>query len=199
MWEYIIKPLAVTRELFKDKSSSFNRRKIDLFRSWWYLKRSKNIITGKNIAVRSNIELRMCSNAKFEIGDNCIINEYVFLQLTKPNPYLRIGNWVTLGRFSAIACKGQISIGDYTQIGANCYLVDQNHAIKKNDLILNQHAEIGEIDIGRDCWIGAYVKILPNVKIGNGVVVGSGSVVTKNIPDYAVVVGNPAKIIKYRL
>jgi len=52
------------------------------------------------------------------------------------------------------------------------------------------------ITIGDDCWIGGNVTILAGVKIGNGCVVGAGSVVTKDIEDYSVVVGNPARLIK---
>lgn len=52
--------------------------------------------------------------------------------------------------------------------------------------------------IGNDVWIGANAIIMPKVKIGNGAVIGAGAIVTKNVPDYAVVVGNPAQIVKYR-
>lgn len=54
------------------------------------------------------------------------------------------------------------------------------------------------IVIGEDCWIGSNVTILGGVKIGNGCVIGAGSIVTKNIPDYSVAVGNPARVIKNR-
>ena len=57
-----------------------------------------------------------------------------------------------------------------------------------------------KLHVGNDVWIGANVIILPSVKnIGDGVIIGAGSVVTKDIPDFAIAVGNPAKIIKYRL
>ena len=52
------------------------------------------------------------------------------------------------------------------------------------------------IVIGEDCWFGGQVIVLPGVTIGNGVVVGAGSVVTKSVPDMVVVAGNPARIIK---
>lgn len=54
------------------------------------------------------------------------------------------------------------------------------------------------IAIGNDVWIGANASVLPGIVIGDGAVIGAGSVVTKNIPPYAIVAGNPAKIIKYR-
>lgn len=58
--------------------------------------------------------------------------------------------------------------------------------------------EVLPIEIGNDVWIGANVIILDGVRIGNGVILGAGAVVTKDIPDYAIAVGVPAKIIKYR-
>jgi serine acetyltransferase len=56
----------------------------------------------------------------------------------------------------------------------------------------------GNITIGNDVWIGAKSTIMSGVKIGHGAVIGSGSVVAKDVPPYAIVVGNPAKVIKYR-
>lgn len=54
------------------------------------------------------------------------------------------------------------------------------------------------INIGNDVWIGTNASILSGVTIGNGVVIGAGSVVTKDVPNYAIVAGSPARIIKYR-
>ncbi|MDD5069567.1 MAG: acyltransferase [Candidatus Omnitrophica bacterium] len=188
----------VTRDRHKDKSSSFNRRPIDLFRGFLYLKRKSQIKAGSNIAVRRGFELRMCDNAQMQIGDNCLINENTFIHLTKPKPELSMGDWVTLGRYTTIAVKGRVSIGSYTQIAAFCYILDHNHAFDRGSLILNQKAGIGHVSIGQDCWIGAHVMILPNVTIGDGAVIGAGSIVTKDIPPYTIAAGNPARIIKDR-
>ena len=55
-----------------------------------------------------------------------------------------------------------------------------------------------DVIIGNDVWIGGRVIILPGVKVGNGAIIGAGAVVTKDVPEYAVVAGNPARILKYR-
>ena len=55
-----------------------------------------------------------------------------------------------------------------------------------------------KVTIGNDVWIGTRVIILPGVTVGNGVIIGAGAVVTKDVPDMAIVGGVPAKIIKYR-
>lgn len=62
----------------------------------------------------------------------------------------------------------------------------------------HQGMRISEVVIGNDVWIGMRVIIMPGVKIGNGVVIGAGAVVTKDVPDFAIVGGVPAKIIRYR-
>lgn len=60
--------------------------------------------------------------------------------------------------------------------------------------------ERSRLKIGNDVWIGARVTILAKIgTIGNGVIIGAGSVVTKAVPDYAIVAGNPAKVIGYRI
>lgn len=63
----------------------------------------------------------------------------------------------------------------------------------------NDTVSYGKLTIGNDVWIGQYAVILPSCDyIGDGAVIGAGSIVTKNVPDYAIVAGNPAKVIKYR-
>lgn len=61
-----------------------------------------------------------------------------------------------------------------------------------------QGSVVKEVSIGNDVWIGMRSIIMPGVTIGNGVVIGAGAVVTKDVPDYAVVGGVPARIIKFR-
>ena len=62
----------------------------------------------------------------------------------------------------------------------------------------DQGSRVAKVTIGNDVWIGMRSIIMPGVKIGNGAVIGAGAIVTKNVPDYAIVGGVPAKIIKYR-
>ena len=63
---------------------------------------------------------------------------------------------------------------------------------------LSDLTDVGGIKVGHDVWIGKRAIILPNVSIGSGAIVGAGSVVTKDVPPYAVAAGNPARIIRYR-
>lgn len=81
-----------------------------------------------------------------------------------------------------------------------CVILTRNHAFDRTDIPMGEQGVQQEkpVIIGNDVWLGQRVIILPGVHIGNGVIVGAGAVVTKDVPDYAVVAGNPARIIKYR-
>ena len=92
-----------------------------------------------------------------------------------------------------------ISIGDNVNMGPDVVIYTQNHRTDRTDIPMNQQGFVKKsVEIGNDCWIGRRVIILPGVKIGNGCVIGAGAVVTHDVPDYAVVGGVPARIIKYR-
>ena len=132
------------------------------------------------------------------MGNDSVIREYTYFQLTKPKPIVLIGNGVVIGRHCMITIKDTLVIGDNTIIGGYVQIIDHNHSYSKNDLIKNQNAKIKNVNIGSDVWIGAGAKILCGVNVGKGAVIGANAVVTKDVPDYAIVGGVPAKVINYR-
>lgn len=118
---------------------------------------------------------------------------------------------ITVGYGTTISANcyfiGPIEIGHYTQIGASVGMMAKNHPTSllatyvNSNLFqgrLNDHQEVNKIVIGHDVWIGYGSAILSGVQVGNGAVIGAGSVVTRSVPDYAIVVGNPARILRYR-
>ena len=95
---------------------------------------------------------------------------------------------------------GKVIIGNDVMMGPECIIYTSNHAFDRTDIPMCQQGRTEEkpVVIGNDVWIGGRVIILPGVHIGNGAIVGAGSVVTKDVPDYAIVAGNPATIKKFR-
>jgi acetyltransferase-like isoleucine patch superfamily enzyme len=91
-----------------------------------------------------------------------------------------------------IQALGKIKIGDYTQIAPNVGIISSNHSVEDN----SKHVE-NSVEIGRYCWIGMGVVILPGVVLGDYTIVGAGSIVTKSFKEgYCVIAGNPAKPIR---
>lgn len=91
---------------------------------------------------------------------------------------------------------GGIEIGDNCWIGPDVKLYTAIHPIDSQ----KRNTGIGSakpIEIGANCWLGGNVTIVPGVKIGNGSVIGAGSVVTKDIPENCIAAGNPCKVLRY--
>ena len=105
---------------------------------------------------------------------------------------IKIGNGVFINSNLLAMARGGITIEDNVQIAGNVQLLTNNH-----DLYDRMVLTCKPILIKEGAWIGAGATILPGVCIGQKAIVGAGSVVTKDVPDYGVAVGNPAKVIKY--
>ena len=104
---------------------------------------------------------------------------------------LVIGKNVYINANMLAMARGGITIEDGAQIAANVSLISNNHDPYDLKVLTCK-----PVLICRDAWIGANAVILPGVRVGEHAIVGAGSVVTKDVPDYAVAVGNPAKVIK---
>lgn len=124
------------------------------------------------------------------------------------NKKIQIGEKTFIGRWwKFFARDNLIKIGKYCAIAWNVFMITYNHPTEyitwhinrpRKIIELNHDIKKWDIIIWNDVWIGQNVIILPGVKIWNGAVVWAWAVVTKDIPSYAIVGWNPAKIIKYR-
>ena len=151
------------------------------------------------------------SNARIALGSKHIRAFLVKRIIRKRGNNVNIQRKVVLSRKLIIGdnsgvgigsvLQGEIIIGNNVMIGPECYIFTQNHAHSKTDIpMIDQGYEAEKpVIIGDDVWIGSRVTILPGVSIGKGVVIGASSVVTKNIPDYSIAAGNPARVLKSRL
>ncbi|MBI1903232.1 MAG: acyltransferase [Planctomycetes bacterium] len=112
------------------------------------------------------------------------------------HPTARVGRKVYVGVF---CCLGDVTLEDDVLIGSHVSIPNggQQHGIERLDIpIREQPGAWPHVTIGRDTWIGDRAVVLAD--IGDHCVIGAGSVVTKRIPDYAIAVGNPARVIRYR-
>lgn len=116
-------------------------------------------------------------------------------------PEIRIGNHVSLGEYSHITAAANVRIGNGVLTGRYVLITDNAHGASQRDVLetpplLRSVVTKGPVIIEDNVWIGDKATILSNVHIGRGAVIGANAVVTKDVPAYAVVGGNPAGILK---
>ncbi len=110
--------------------------------------------------------------------------------------YIELGKGVYINSYAVFLDSGRIEIGDHTLLGPNVSIYTSTHPIEDVDRRRAGFELAQTVTIGRDCWIGGNVVILPGVELGDRVVVGAGSVVTKSFPADVVIAGNPARVIR---
>lgn len=94
---------------------------------------------------------------------------------------------------------GKVIIGNYFHSGEQCLMITQNHNYDKGNAIPYDNTYVYKSIIIEDfVWLGSRVTILPGVQIGEGAIIQGGSVVSSDIPPYAIAGGNPAQVFKYR-
>ena len=110
-----------------------------------------------------------------------------------------VGSRVTIGEYCYLAGHGGLTIGDNSIVAPHCCISAANHIFDDLSAPIRFQGEttLG-IHIGSDVWIGARTVILDGVSIGNGCVIGAGSVVTKSLPDYAIAIGSPCEVVRWR-
>lgn len=128
-----------------------------------------------------------------EIGENCYI-ETPF-HANWGGRHVHFGKNIYANFNLTLVDDTHIYVGDFTQLGPNVVLATAGHPICP-ELREQAYQYNAPIRIGRNCWLGANVVVVPGVTIGDNVVVGAGSVVTKDLPDCVIAVGNPCRILR---
>lgn len=128
-----------------------------------------------------------------EIGENCYIQPPFYANFG--GAHVHFGSNIYANFNLTLVDDTHIYVGDYTMFGPNVTIASAGHPIcpelRKQGYQYNM-----AVHIGKNCWIGAGVVILPGITIGDNVVVGAGSVVTKDLPSDVVAVGNPCRILR---
>lgn len=187
-------------------SCCFNNRIIkgvnDLY-SYWTACRFK--ICPKNVRFE---RLGLLEGAEYmSIGENSKFQKGVYLTAwsnykgQKLTPNITIGRNCNIGAWNHITCINRIIIGDGFLSGKWVTITDNSHGQMNFEecMVLPSLRKVfskGPVIIGCNVWVGDKATILPGVKIGDGVIIAANSVVTKDVPAYTVVAGNPARIIK---
>lgn len=143
------------------------------------------------------IRTQLCRKLFNYAGKNINVGSHV---------YFGTGSKISIGDYSGLGSRARIqqtylSIGKYVMIAEDLLVLGGGHGYNSVEIpmIFQENRPESQLKIKDDVWIGAKVIICPNVGVvGSGAIIAAGSVVTKPVPDYAIVGGNPARIIRYR-
>lgn len=147
---------------------------------------------------------KVSPKAEVDLSNNLIIGKGTqissFCKIKATDGPMIIGENVSIATGCFISsASGGVKIGDYSMISPNVTIIGNNYKYDKLEtpMCLQEQTSKG-VNIGRDVWIGAGVSILDGANIGDGVIITPNSVVASNIPDLAIVRGNPSKVIFLR-
>jgi acetyltransferase-like isoleucine patch superfamily enzyme len=173
----------------------------------------RNVVFGQNVVLRHPHKIR--------IGDNVVVDDNCLLDAKgDSNRGIAIGSGVFIGRNTILSCKnGDIDLEDGVNIGFNCevfsasrvrigrdtllaaycYVIGGDHDFSDpSRAVLEQGRRSAGVDIGEGAWLGAGAKVLDGVTIGNRAIVGAAALVREAVPDGAIAVGIPARVVGHR-
>jgi len=161
---------------------------------WMYHRYIRQI--GKNIEFRTIPVVENFKKLTVRLGENIVIKENLII---RGGGNLKIGDNTHIGSFVIIGCNEEVKIGKDCMIADYCTLRDTNHNFRNLNISMNkQGITAKKIIIEDDVWIGHGAIILSGINVAKGSIVAAGSVVTKNVGEYEIVAGNPAKTIGSR-
>ena len=162
-----------------------------------------HLAVGTNVAIGDHVYMTCFGGTGVTLGDNVRIREFTSVQVTShlshPGKGLEVGDGTYIGPHCVLGAGGGIVVGRDVTFGAYVQVLAENHEFADPDRPVNEQGVARQgIRIGDGCWLGNSVIVLDGVEIGRNAVVGAGSVVTKSLPDGAIAVGNPARVLRTR-
>jgi acetyltransferase-like isoleucine patch superfamily enzyme len=155
------------------------------------LRQLETIHIGEQCFIAPQAQLFAELGRDISIGDQCMIAADVFMH----GP-ITLGNEVAINHGCSLdGGRNGIKIGSQTRIANNVTIYAFNHGMSPDTPVYQQPATSKGVVIGQDVWIGAQAGIVDGVTIGDHAVIGMGCIVTKDVPHYAIVAGNPARVI----
>ena len=175
--------------------------------------------TGRGVSFGTNVVLRhphkIFIDDNVVIDDNCVLdakgesNQGLFIGsgsfigrntiLSCKNGNIRLGEKVNMGFNCQIFSASNVSLGNNNLIAAYCYIIGGTHKMDRIDIppLEQERTSLG-IVMEDNLWLGAGVKVMDGVRIGRDAVIGTSAVVSKDIPEYSIAVGIPAKVVRNR-
>ena len=182
------------RRLFRELGSSV------ILGKGLVLRHPNKITLGQGVAIDdySLLDASGADEAGITLKDNVIVSRNCVIQ-GKTGP-IEIGEKTDIGCNTIISSGAGIFIGNSVLIAGNCYIGGGRYLANRLDIPMMEQGVYskGPVEIGDDVWLGTGATVLDGVRIGRGCIVGAGAVVTKDLPDYAVAVGVPARVTGMR-
>jgi len=171
------------------------------------LARKRAQLKFRNAWIASTVVLRQGPGTVFTLGRHSSIGDYTVLTISRGEggqdleSGIVIGDGTYIGEHNNIrAGGGVIRIGNKCLVSQGIAIIASNHSIARGAYITDQPWDTKKlgVTIEDDVWVGCNAAILPGVRVGTGAVIAAGSVVSRDVPEYAIVGGVPAKVLKYR-
>lgn len=152
------------------------------------LKDSPGVSIGEQVFLSPHANI---DPVEFHIGDNSYVAAHAYI-----TDHVHLGANTTVNPFTVI--RGKVRIGDAVRIGAHTSIIAFNHSMHPDEPVYRQKHTVKGITIGDDVWIGSNVTVLDGVTVGSHAVLAAGAIVTRDVADWSIVGGNPARHLRDR-